>query len=168
MEGWAGRILDIDLSSGSVETQPLDTEMAWLYLGGRGLGARLLWDLVGPQIAPLSSGNVLIFATGPLTASGAQTSNRFSVTTKSPLTGTILDSNSGGWWGMQFKRTGYDALVVRGKAEKPVMIEIISEGVSIRDASHLWGKTVTETTEALGQNNQKRNNSKARTTEMVF
>ena len=157
MEGWAGRILDIDLSSGSVETQPLDTEMARLYLGGRGLGARLLWDLVGPQIAPLSSGNVLIFATGPLTASGAQTSNRFSVTTKSPLTGTILDSNSGGWWGMQFKRTGYDALVVRGKAEKPVMIEIIPEGVSIRDASHLWGKTVTETTEALGQNNNRRN-----------
>ena len=68
--------------------------MARLFLGGRGLGARLLWDLVGPDVEPLSPQNVLIFATGPLTASGAQTSNRFSVTTKSPLTGTILDANS--------------------------------------------------------------------------
>ncbi len=157
MEGWAGKILDIDLTSGSIETHPLDMEMARLYLGGRGLGARLLWDLVGPEVEPLSPENVLIFATGPLTASGAQTSNRFSVTTKSPLTGTILDANSGGWWGMQFKRTSYDALIVRGKAEKPVLISITPDGVAIEDASHLWGKTVFETTEALGQDKNKRN-----------
>jgi aldehyde:ferredoxin oxidoreductase len=157
MEGWAGKILDIDLTSGSIETHPLDMKMARLYLGGRGLGARLLWDLVGPEIEPLSPDNILIFATGPLTASGAQTSNRFSVTTKSPLTGTILDANSGGWWGMQFKRTGYDALIVRGKAEKPIMISITPDGIAVEDASHLWGKTVFETTEALGQDRNKRN-----------
>jgi len=157
MEGWAGRILDIDLSSGTIEIYPLNMDMATMYLGGRGLGARLLWDLVGPEVEPLSSENVLIFATGPLTASGAQTSNRFSVTTKSPLTGTILDANSGGWWGMRFKRTGYDALIVRGKAAKPSLIEITPDGVSIKDASHLWGQTVLETTAALGQNNNKRN-----------
>ncbi len=157
MEGWTGKILDIDLTSGAITTQALDMEIARLFLGGRGLGARLLWDLVGPEVEPLSKENVLIFATGPLTASSYQTSNRFSVTTKSPLTGTVLDANSGGWWGMQFKRTGYDALIVRGRAEKPVMIEITSDGVTIEDATHLWGKTVSETTEALGQNNNKRN-----------
>src|SRR5210317_730765 len=127
MEGWAGKILDIDLTNGAIKTSPLDMEIARLFLGGRGLGARLLWDLVGPEVEPLDPENVLIFATGPLTASGAQTSNRFSVTTKSPLTGTILDANSGGWWGMRFKRTGYDVLIVRGKAEKPCWIEITNE-----------------------------------------
>ena len=157
MEGWAGKILDINLTNGTIETHPLDMEMARLYLGGRGLGARLLWNLVGPDVDPLSPENVLIFATGPLTASGAQTSNRFSVTTKSPLTGTILDANSGGWWGMRFKRTGHDVLIVRGKASEPVLIKITPEGVAIKDATHLWGQTVFETTAALGQNNNKRN-----------
>jgi len=157
MLGWAGKILDINLTDGSIETVPLDMEMAHLFLGGRGLGARLLWDLVGPEVEPLSPENVLIFTMGPITASGSQTSNRFNVSTKSPLTGTILHANSGGWWGMQFKRTGYDALIVRGKAEGPVLIEITLDGVVIKDADHIWGKTVFETTDALGQNRNKRN-----------
>jgi aldehyde:ferredoxin oxidoreductase len=157
MEGWAGKILDVNLSDGTIKSYPLDMELAHQFIGGRGLGARLLWDLVGPQVDPLSPENVLIFCAGPLTASGAQTSNRFSVSTKSPLTGTVLDANSGGWWGMQFKRTGYDVLVVRGKAPKPVMIEIIPGSITIQDAAHLWGKTVFETTKALGQNNNRRN-----------
>src|SRR5210317_2173960 len=157
MHGWAGKILDINLTNGAIETLPLDMEMARLFLGGRGLGARLLWDLVGPEVEALSPENVLVFTTGPITASSSQTSNRFNVSTKSPLTDTILHANSGGWWGMQFKRTGYDALIVRGKAEKPVMIEITEEGVHIKDAEHLWGRSVFETTEALGQNRNKRN-----------
>ncbi len=157
MKGWNGRILDIDLSSGHIESRPLDHEMARMFLGGRGLGARLLWDLVGPDVEPLSPQNVLIFATGPLTATGIQTSNRFTVTTKSPLTGTILDANSGGWWGRQFKRTGYDALIVRGRAPEPVYIEISRESVATRKAAHLWGKTVSETSDTLGQNRNKRN-----------
>ena len=157
MEGWAGKILDIDLGNGGIQSYPLDMEMSRMFLGGRGLGGRLLWDCVGPSVSPFSPENVLIFAAGPLTASGAQTTNRFTVSTKSPLTGTILDDNSGGWWGMQFKRTGYDALIVRGKATNPVLIEITPEGVSLKDATHLWGKTVFETTEALGQNNNRRN-----------
>jgi aldehyde:ferredoxin oxidoreductase len=157
MLGWAGKILDINLTDGSIETVPLDMEMARLFLGGRGLGARLLWDLVGPEVEPLSPENVLIFTMGPITASGSQTSNRFNVSTKSPLTGAILHANSGGWWGMQFKRTGYDALIVRGKAERPALIEITPHGVVIKDSDHIWGKTVFETTEALGQNRNKRN-----------
>jgi aldehyde:ferredoxin oxidoreductase len=157
MEGWAGKILDIDLTTGSITEKGLNQETAELFLGGRGLGARLLWDLVGPEAAPLAPENVLIFATGPMTASGAQTSNRFSVSTKSPLTGTILDANSGGWWGMQFKRTGYDALILRGKSEKPTWIEITDDEIELKDASHLWGKGVFETTELLGQDNNRRN-----------
>ena len=157
MEGWAGKILDINLSDKTINTIPLDLEMARLFLGGRGLGARLLWDLVGPEVEPLAPENVLIFATGPITATASQTSNRFNVSTKSPLTGAILHSNSGGWWGMQFKRTGYDALIVRGKAETPVMIEITPDGVALKDAKRLWGKGVFETTETLGQSRNKRN-----------
>ena len=157
MNGWCKQILEIDLTTQTHKTHPLDMEMARLFLGGRGLGARLLWDLVGPEVDPLSPENALIFTTGPVTASGSQTSNRFNVSTKSPLTNGILHANSGGWWGMQFKRTGYDALIVRGKAETPVLIEITQEGVAFKDASHLWGKGVFETTEALGQNRNKRN-----------
>jgi aldehyde:ferredoxin oxidoreductase len=157
MEGWNYKILDIDLSAKTITEQPLDEGIARHFLGGRGLGVRLLWDLVGPDVEPLSPENVLIFSTGPLTASGSQTSNRFNVSAKSPLTGGVLHANSGGWWGMQLKRTGYDALIVRGKADEPVWIEITTDGATIKDAAHLWGKGVFETTELLGQDNNKRN-----------
>jgi aldehyde:ferredoxin oxidoreductase len=157
MGGWVGKILDIDLTTRIVKTRALDENIAHLFLGGRGLGARLLWDEVGAKVDPLSPENVLIFAVGPLTATGYQTSNRFSVSTKSPLTGTILDANSGGFWGMQFKRAGYDALIVRGRAEKPVSIEIKPDGVEINYAQSLWGQRVRATTKNLGQNNNKRN-----------
>jgi aldehyde:ferredoxin oxidoreductase len=157
MKGWNEKILEIDLTTGAIKTYPLDREMARLFLGGRGLGARLLWDLVGAEVDPLSPDNVLIIANGPLTATGYQTSNRFSVTTKSPLTGTVLDANSGGFWGMQLKKTGYDALVLRGKAEKPMWIEIKGGAVTLHDAANLWGKRVFEVTKTLGQNNNRRN-----------
>jgi aldehyde:ferredoxin oxidoreductase len=157
MEGWTNKILDIDLTSQTISERSLEPGMAHQFLGGRGLGARLLWDLVSPEVEPLSPENVLIFTTGPLTASGSQTSNRFNVSSKSPLTDTILHANSGGWWGMQFKRTGYDALIVRGAAEMPVWIEITPKGTTIKNAVHLWGKGVFETTETLKQNNNKRN-----------
>lgn len=157
MEGWAGKILEINLTDGSIKTHTLDEDLKHLFLGGRGLGARLLWDLVGPKVDPLSPANALIFAAGPLTASGVQTSNRFTVTTKSPLTGTILDANSGGWWGMQFKRTGHDALIIRGKAAHPVIIEINHEGVFIKSAGDLWGQSVSATTNTLGQDDNRRN-----------
>lgn len=157
MNGWTGRILNVDLTTGKIDARDLDVDQARRFLGGRGLGVRLLWDLVGPEVEPLDADNVLIFATGPLTATGYQTSNRFSVSTKSPLTGTVLDANSGGFWGMQMKRCGYDAMVIRGKAEQPVWLEITPEGACLRDATALWGKRVRETTETLGQSNNRRN-----------
>jgi aldehyde:ferredoxin oxidoreductase len=157
MGGWSRRILDIDLTVQSSKSYPLDAAMARLFVGGRGLGARLLWDMVGPEVDPLSPENVLIFTNGPLTGTGYQTSNRFSVSTKSPLTGTALDSNSGGFWGMQFKKAGYDVIIVRGRAKAPIWIEIVSGEVTIHDASHLWGLRVFEVTRLLGQDNNRRN-----------
>jgi aldehyde:ferredoxin oxidoreductase len=157
MTGWSETILDVDLTTLSYKTYPLDIEIARQFVGGRGLGARLLWDLVGPQVDPLAPENVLIFTNGPLTGTGYQTSNRFSVSTKSPLTGTVLDANSGGYWGMQFRKTGYAALIVRGKAAKPVWIEIKPGSLTFQDASELWGMGVFALTERLGQNNNKRN-----------
>lgn len=156
MQGWSRCILDIDLSSGTIRTSPLDMQMARLFLGGRGLGGRMLWDMVGPEVDPLAPENVLIFATGPLTATGAPTTNRFSVSTKSPLTGTILDANSGGRWGMFLKRAGYDALIIRGQAERPVWIEIDGERVQLHDAGALWGQTVSATTAALEGGGERR------------
>lgn len=155
MKAWRGKVLVVDLTAGSVHTGPLDLDMSRTFLGGRGLGSRLLWDLVGPGVAPLSPENVLIFATGPLTATGVQTSNRFSVTTKSPLTGTILDANSGGFWGMRFKRTGYDVLIVQGRAKTPVYLEVVPGSARIEDARSLWGLSVSQTTEHLGQGKQR-------------
>jgi aldehyde:ferredoxin oxidoreductase len=157
MNGWNGKVLEIDLTTQRVKTYPLDMEMAHQFIGGRGLGARLLWDLVGPQIDPLSPENVLIFTLGPLTGTGYQTSNRFSVSTKSPLTRTILDANSGGYWGMQFKRTGYDVLIISGKAKKPTWIGIKEGEILFHDAADLWGLGVFEVTEKLGQDNNSRN-----------
>lgn len=155
MRGRMGKVLDVDLSAGTIESRALDAEMARLFLGGRGLGARLLWDLVGPEVEPLSPDNALIFCTGPLTGTAFQTSSRFTVSTKSPLTGTVLDANSGGFWGMRFKRTGYDALIVRGRTDSPRYLEVTPSGAALRDASHLWGKTVPETTVALGQSSRR-------------
>jgi len=157
MTGWSEKVLDIDLSTLTYNTYPLDMELARQFIGGRGLGARLLWDMVGPDVEPLAPENVLIFTNGPLTGTGYQTSNRFSVTTKSPLTGTVLDANSGGFWGMQFKKAGYDVMIIRGKAEKPVWIEIKNDVITFHDASELWGMRVFALTEKLGQNNNKRN-----------
>ena len=157
MTGWSERVLDIDLTGRTYRTYPLDMEMARLFVGGRGLGARLLWNLVGPGVDPLSAENVLIFTNGPLTGTGYQTSNRFSVSTKSPLTGTVLDANSGGFWGMQFKKAGYDVMIVRGRAAKPVWIEIKSDEITFQEASELWGLGVFEVTKRLGQSNNKRN-----------
>jgi len=157
MSGWNGKVLEVDLTTQAIKTYPLDMEMARLFVGGRGLGARLLWDLVGPEVEPLSPENVLIFTNGPLTGTGYQTSNRFSVSTKSPQTGTVLDANSGGYWGMQFKKTGYDVLIVRGKAPRPVWIEIKGGEATLHDATDLWGMRVYALTAKLGQNNNKRN-----------
>ncbi|MDW8103281.1 MAG: aldehyde ferredoxin oxidoreductase N-terminal domain-containing protein, partial [Anaerolineae bacterium] len=154
MYGWMGKVLFVNLNERMAEVKPLCDEIAHTFIGGRGLGARMLWELVDAKVEPYSPDNALIFATGPLTATGFQTSGRFSVSTKSPLTDTILDCNCGGVWGVRFKQTGHDVLVITGQADSPVYLEISPEGVRFKDASELWGKTVSQTTEALGGKNR--------------
>jgi aldehyde:ferredoxin oxidoreductase len=155
MHGWMGKILRINLTEKSVKEKPIDLEIWKKYLGGRGYGAWILYHEVDANVEALDPQNVLIFATGPLTGTTAATPGRFSVTTKSPLTGTIMDANSGGKWGVYFKKCGYDALIVTGKSETPVYITIFDDQVEIKDAAHLWGKDVHLTTDMLTESEGK-------------
>ena len=147
--GYHNRVLEVDLSTGSIKVEPLQPQDALLYLGGRGLATKLLYDRINPKTDPLGPGNIVVIATSPLVGSQAPTSARGHMVYKSPLTGYIGTSNSGGAWAHTFKATGYDAIVIRGRAPHPVFIDISPEKVEIKDASHLWGKTTNEATDLL-------------------
>jgi aldehyde:ferredoxin oxidoreductase len=119
------------------------------FLGGKGLGALLLFNNLGVSVDPLSSENVLIFLTGPLTGSSFPSASRGVVVTKSPLTGTFLDSNIGGNFGKALKSTGLDYLIIEGKAERPTWLLISDNGIFFKDAQAIWGKSTSETELAL-------------------
>ncbi|HOY65444.1 MAG TPA: aldehyde ferredoxin oxidoreductase family protein [Candidatus Ozemobacteraceae bacterium] len=146
---YAGTYLRVNLSNGTIATAPLDPDLARRFLGGRGLATKLFCDEVDPGIDPFSPDNKLIFATGPLSGTTAPTGGRYMVVTKSPLTGTIASSNSGGFFGAHLKFAGYDLIVFEGRAATPVYLSILDSGVTLKDATPLWGKTVSETTDAL-------------------
>lgn len=147
--GYMGKVLQVDLSTGRFKKYSLPERMLELYVGNKGLGARLLYDLLPPMTDPLSEKNVLIVTTAPLTGSGAPSSNRFNITTKSPLTGAIVNSNCGGNFGVYLKRAGYDSLIITGKAYRPVQLRIDEENVSIEDATELWGLDTIKTQDKL-------------------
>ncbi len=149
MKAYAGKILRINLTNGEIKKEDLDPKVAAKFIGGRGLGTYILSKEIDPKIDALSEGNKLIFVTGPLTAAPVPTSGRFMVVTKSPLTGTVACSNSGGYWGAELKTAGYDLIILEGKSEKPVFLQIEDDKVELKDASHLWGKLVGETTDIL-------------------
>ena len=149
MFGYNGKVLRINLSENSIKVEPLNLEVAQKYIGSRGLGVKTLIDEIDPKIDALSPENKFIVATGPITAAPMPTSGRYMVITKAPLTGTIGISNSGGHFGAELKRTGYDMLILEGKSEKPVYLSITDDKVEIKDASGLWGKVVSETTKEL-------------------
>lgn len=149
MFGYQGKVLRIDLSTGTFKVETLDEDLAKKYIGGRGLGTKMYADEVSPDIDALSPENKLFFVTGPITGTKTPTGGRYMIITKSPLTGTIASSNSGGYWGPELKFAGYDIIIAEGKAEKPVYLLIEDDKIEIRDASHLWGKVVSETTEIL-------------------
>lgn len=149
MFGYNGKVLRINLSEGSIKVEPLDLAVAQKYIGARGLGVKTLIDEIDPKVDALSPENKFIIATGPITAAPMPTSGRYMVITKAPLTGTIGISNSGGHWGAELKKTGYDMIILEGKSENPVYINITDENVEIKDAKGLWGKVVSETTKVL-------------------
>jgi aldehyde:ferredoxin oxidoreductase len=149
VKGIHGRLLDVDLSQGKTKDLSLPEQTFREYLGGRGLGARLLFDLLPPQADPLSPDNVLLFLTGPLTGSMATGSSKFVVVTKSPAIHGWCDSYSSGRIAVQLKRVGYDGMVIRGKANHPCYLRLDEQGVKIREADHLWGKDSFETERLL-------------------
>ena len=153
------KILKVDLTTEKITQDDIQDSVLEKFLGGRGLGVKLLTENLPKGVHPLSKENPLIFSIGPLTASIVPTSGRFSLVTKSPLTGTIFHSNSGGYWGPFFKRCGYDCLYISGKlSDKGYIVIDGNENVEIKDAENLWGLKSTETVERIkqkeGQNSQ--------------
>lgn len=147
--GYHGKLLEINLSQGSIQEKPLDSQIIENYLGGRGLAARIFFDSADPLCDPLGPDNVLVIATSPLVGTKAPTGCRGHMIFKSPLTGLIGSSNCGGTWAHAFKSAGYDVLVIKGKASEPVMIDISPENVEVKSASQLWGMDTHETTDHL-------------------
>jgi len=143
--GTSNRVLEIDLTTKKTTEFKIAAEDRRLYLGGKGLGLRLLYDRLEPGIDPLGEDNILVFMMGVLMGTGAPCSGRFAALTKSPLTGIMVSSSCGGPFGMAFKTAGYDGLLIRGKSDQPVCLIINSEEVKFEDASHLWGKDTEET-----------------------
>jgi aldehyde:ferredoxin oxidoreductase len=150
MFSYAGKILHVDLTSGSIWKRNLSEKLCRRFIGGRGINVKLWWDLVRkPNIDPLSPDNLLVFGAGALTCTTAPSNGRTTVTCKSPLTNLYIKANGGGHWGAELKFAGYDHLVIHGRSEKPVYLLIDDDDVSLQDASYLWGKNVRETNKAL-------------------
>ena len=151
---WARRILRVNLTKGTCTHEPLNMDWAKRYLGQRGLATKYLMEEIDPKVDPLDPGNKLIMATGPLTGTCASTAGRYSVITKGPLTGAIACSNSGGYFGAELKMAGWDMVIFEGVSPKPVYLLIQDDTAELRDAAHLWGKTVWQTEELLKKGHQ--------------
>ena len=149
LPGYAGKIGWVDLTEGSVQIQDLDENIARKYIGGKGLGAYLLYKHLQPGTDPLGPENIMIYVTGPLTGTNFPAVSRSGLITKSPLTGTFLDSYSGGFFGTQLKWAGFDAIVVTGKANGPSYLIAEDSKIQIKKADHLWGFTTSETEKRL-------------------
>ena len=123
---WTGKILRVNLSTSTVTVEALNQEWARDYIGSRGLGTKYFVEEVDANVDPFSPDNKLIWATGPLTGTMASTGGRYTVITKGPLTGAIACSNSGGYWGAEFKMAGWDMVIVEGKSPKPVYAQCLA------------------------------------------
>lgn len=144
MFGYYGKIVEVDLTNDIITTKTFDENFARLHLGGNGFAAKIIYDTVKSVTDPFSEDNVVVFATGPFTGGHVWGASRGHCASISPLTNIFCDSNFGGNFAAMFKRTGYDAIVIKGKASSPVYISINNEIVTIENASDVWGKTVSE------------------------
>lgn len=147
MTGWTGRLLNVDLTTGRSWVEELPADILQTYLGGRGLGVRLMRDFY--QLDPFSVQIPLIFSVGPLCGTPAPTAARLAVVSRSPLTGTIYDCSAGGRFAWRLKAAGFDALKIVGQSASPVVLQIEPQGTAVIPADKLWGKTVTETVKQL-------------------
>ena len=146
---WNRKIAYIDLSSGKIAQKPIPKEMRTLYLGGRGIDMYLLYNHIQPKTDPLSPENVLLVGAGLLGGIPCLGSGRCDIAARSPLTGAVGDSNIGGFFGPELRFTGFDHLVITGRAEKPVYLWVSDGEIEVKDASHLWGKDTFETQTAI-------------------
>ena len=149
MSGFMGQILRVDLSTGTIKVEPLPEKEARLFLGGSGLATWYLLKEVPPGIDPLGPENKLIYMTGPLTGTLSPSSGRFSAVAKSPLTGLWGSANSGGRFGLDLKKSGFDGVILEGVSPKPVALVINDGRAELVKADSLWGLGVTETTRRL-------------------
>lgn len=147
--GYAGRILRVNLSKMKASIEQLPEGLVKRFIGGRGFGAKILWDELRPGADPSGPENVLVLTVGPLAGTGIQSASRWMAQFKSPLTGTYFRSVGGGYFGAELKFAGYDAVVVEGKAEKPTYIYVHDDSVEFRDARHVWGANTLTTKEIL-------------------
>ena len=145
MYGYWGKVLRVNLSNKSFIVEDVGENVWKKYVGGSGYGAKVLLEETPPKVDPFSEKNKIIFAVGLWQAAKAPGSGKWSVTTKSPLTGTFMDSSGGGNFAMAIKKTGYDAIIIEGKSNSPVILRIEDGKVKIEDASSLWGKDTAET-----------------------
>lgn len=151
---WANKVLRVNLTEGTCNSEDLNQEWAQEYIGQRGLATRYMVEEVDPACDPLGPDNKLIFATGPLTGTMASTGGRYSVITKGPLTGAIACSNSGGFLGAELKAAGWDMVIFEGKSASPVYLYVENEQASLLSADEIWGKSVWEADEILHKKHQ--------------
>lgn len=149
MFGGHGKLLRVDLSEGKVQEEEIPEELFDKFLTGAGLATHYLFREVPKGAEPLGPENELILMTGVLTGTIAPSTGRFNWVFKSPLTGIWAQSNSAGFWGVDFKKTGYDGIIFQGISPKPIYLVIEEDKAELRDASHLWGKSVSETTKMI-------------------
>jgi aldehyde:ferredoxin oxidoreductase len=154
MDAYMGRILRVDLSAGQIWDEPLHEGYARAFVGGSGLAARYVYDMVDRNTDPLGPQNPLVFMTGPLVGTAMPSASRFSVCAVSPLTGIWGEANSGGFFGHELRASGYDGLIITGRAESPVWLSIVDGQAALHPAAQLWGldsyQTQVQVREALG------------------
>jgi aldehyde:ferredoxin oxidoreductase len=148
VKGYNGKVLFVDLTSGSIKEESLPEKTYRDFIGGQGLGVRVLYERMKPKVDPLGPDNILGFLVGPLTGTGIHGA-RYQIVGKSPITGGWGDSNSGGSFAVELKATGYDAVFFSGVSPKPVYLFLHDGKAELKDASHLWGKDTTETEESI-------------------
>jgi len=145
MYGSTGKLLRVDLTKERIEQESISEQDVRLFLGGRGLGTKILYERLEPGIDPLGPKNLLLFMAGPIVGTFVPGNSRHCVMTKSPLTGGLGEAHAAGFLGPQIKFAGYDGIIVEGAAKSPKYIHVSDKGSEIRDARHLWGKTTHET-----------------------
>ncbi|MGB3088140.1 MAG: aldehyde ferredoxin oxidoreductase family protein, partial [Phycisphaerae bacterium] len=151
MNGYMGKVLRVDLGAEELRDEPLNEEYARAFVGGSGLAARIIYDMIGSDTDPLGPENPLIFMTGPLVGTAMPSAGRCSVSALSPLTRIWGEANTGGFFGPELRFAGYDGVIITGRASKPVWLSIVEGRPELHDAAGLWGKDSYATQELVRQ-----------------